>query len=130
MKKYLLSLIAFGILSSAAFAEIEHKRPSMKRLDSMIERLDEALLNKEGLSDRKIAYLEQRRELLGFKLEMKTALRAALSTLADDATEQERKDVVQGVRDQFAEDLAGIKQARREAMKLRRANRSDSKDDS
>ena len=121
MKKYLLSLIAFGILSSAAFAEIE--RPRMKRLDTMIDRINAALEDTTGLSERRIAYLEQRRDLLGVQLEMKTALRAALSELADDATEEERKAAVQSVREQFAEDLEGIKQARREFMKRRRANR-------
>jgi hypothetical protein len=122
MKKYLLSLIALGVLSSAAFAEID--RPRMKRPDSMLDRI-EAILGDEnnGLSERKIAYLEQRRDLLDIQLRMRVALREALGTLGKDATDQERREVVQGVRDQFAEDLEGIKQARREAMRLRRANR-------
>ena len=89
----------------------------------MIDRINAALEDTTGLSERRIAYLEQRRDLLGVQLEMKTALRAALSELADDATEEERKAAVQSVREQFAEDLEGIKQARREFMKRRRANR-------
>lgn len=125
MKKYLLSIIALGILSSAAFAEFE--RPRMKRdLATILERIQGILDDDEArseLSDRRIAYLEQRRDLLGVQQEMRTALRAALSELADDATEEERKAAVQSVREQFAEDLEGIKQARRDFMKRRRANR-------
>jgi len=121
MKKYLLSLIAFGILSSAAFAKIE--RPKMKRQEAMLDRINAALEDREGLSDKKIAYLEQRRDLLGFQIEMRTALRAALSELADDATKEERKAAARSVREQFAEDLEGIKQKRRQFMKRRRANR-------
>ena len=125
MKKYLLSIIALGILSSAAFAEFE--RPRMKRdLATILERIQGILDDDEArseLSDRRIAYLEQRRDLLGVQLEMRTASRAALSELADDATEEERKAAVQSVREQFAEDLEGIKQARRDFMKRRRANR-------
>ena len=125
MKKYLLSIIALGILSSAAFAEFE--RPRIKRdLATILERIQGILEDDEArseLSDRRIAYLEQRRDLLGVQLEMRTALRAALSELADDATEEERKAALQSVREQFAEDLEGIKQARRDFMKRRRANR-------
>ena len=125
MKKYLLSIIALGILSSAAFAEFE--RPRIKRdLATILERIQGILDDDEArseLSDRRIAYLEQRRDLLGVQLEMRTALRAALSELADDATEEERKAALQSVREQFAEDLEGIKQARRDFMKRRRANR-------
>ena len=54
---------------------------------------------------------------------MRTALRAALSELADDATKEERKAAVRSVREQFTEDLEGIKQKRRQFMKSRRANR-------
>lgn len=123
MKKYLLSLIALGLLSTAVSAEIE--RPRMKRdLSTMIERIESILADEDnGLTERRIAYLEQRRDLLGVQLEMRTALRAALSELAADATGEERKAVVQRVREQFAEDLVGIKQARRDFMKRRRANR-------
>lgn len=121
MKKYLLSLFAFGILSSAAFAKIE--RPKMNRQEAMLDRINAALEEREGLSDKKIAYLEQRRDLLGFQIEMRIACRAALSELADDATKEERKAALRSVREQFAEDLEGIKQKRRQFMKSRRANR-------
>ena len=89
----------------------------------MLDRINAALEEREGLSEKKIAYLEQRRDLLSFQLEMRTALRAALSELADDATKEERKAAVRSVREQFTEDLEGIKQKRRQFMKSRRANR-------
>ncbi len=89
----------------------------------MLDRINADLEDREGLSDKKIAYLEQRRDLLGFQIEMRTALRAAMSELADDATKEERKAAVQSVREQFAEDLEGFKQKRSKFMKRRRANR-------
>ena len=95
----------------------------MKKQEAMLDRINAALEEREGLSEKKIAYLEQRRALLSFQLEMRTALRAALSELADDATKEERKAAVRSVREQFTEDLEGIKQKRRQFMKRRRANR-------
>jgi len=95
----------------------------MKKQEAMLDRINAALEEREGLSEKKIAYLEQRRDLLSFQLEMRTALRAALSELADDATKEERKAAVRSVREQFTEDLEGIKQKRRQFMKSRRANR-------
>tara|TARA_Y100000004_G_scaffold193487_1_gene256147 strand:- start:1341 stop:1751 length:411 start_codon:yes stop_codon:yes gene_type:complete len=135
MKKYLLPLLTFFLLISAAFAKIDplngvnwppREKPTINKYEAMIDRINAALEDRTDLPERKIAYLEHRRDLLSLQVEMRKAFREAMKNLSKDATKEERRSAARSVRDQFAEDLKGIKKGRREFMKRRRANR-DSK---
>lgn len=122
--KYLTILLALAALSTSTFAQDDIRdRFERPRTDALIERIKNAL---DGdLSDRKKAYLEHRLAYLELHVDMRQALRDAIVDLGVDATEQERMDAREDVREQFSDRLQEIKDARREIAKKRRANRED-----
>lgn len=122
--KYLTVILAIAAISTSAFAQIDRpERPDRRGVDALIERIDAAL---EGeLTERKRAYLEHRRDYLALHVDMRQALREAFGALREDATEEERRAARDEVRTAFATQLEGIKEARRDIAKRRRANRED-----
>ncbi len=122
--KYLSVLIAFVIATSASFAQ-EDLRDGLERpaVDTVIERIKAAL---EGdLSDRRKAYLEHRLAYIELHAEIRAALRVAIADLGEDATRDERKEAHLAIRDQFSDQMHAIKDARRDLVRKRRANRGD-----
>jgi len=121
--KYLTLLLALAALSTSTFAQTDLRERVRDRAGAQIERIKNAL---EGdLSDRKKAYLEHRLAYLELHVDMRQALRLAISDLGADATAEQRMAARVEVRDQFSEELAQIKDARRELAKKRRAHRGD-----
>lgn len=122
--KYLTLLLAVAAISTSMFAQTHRPdRPDRPRTDALIERIKNAL---EGdLSDRKKAYLEHRLAYIELHADIREALRSAIGELGEDATDEQRKAARDAVRDQFSDQLQTIKDARRDAVKKRRAKRGD-----
>lgn len=120
--KYLTVLLAFVLTSSAAFAELERPERDRPRTDAIIERIRAALEGGE-LSERRQAYLEHRLSYLELHKEIRTEMRKAMAELGADATREERKAAMEGVREGFSEQLEDLKDARRDAVKKRRHRR-------
>ncbi len=121
--KYLSLLLALAAISTSTFADLNLPERDRDRAGALIERIKNAL---EGdLSDRKKAYLEHRLAYLELHVDMRQALRVAISELGADATNEQKMAARVEVRDQFAEALAEIKVARRELAKKRRDHRGD-----
>ncbi len=124
MKKLTVLLMAIAISSSMVSA-VEFARPRMDGIDKQRERIAAILEDADAeLSERKRAYLQQRLEILDIQSDFRTALRDAISELGEDATREERSDVVRSVRDTFAERFEEIKDRRRDATTHRRNQRT------
>ncbi len=137
MKKLLLLLAAFTFSVNYSVAQDDTgdepvERPDRperikdRRLDKQLERI-EAILDGDTseLSDRKLAFLESKKEFLNLQIDFRDALRSAVSDLGEDATEEERRAARGEVREQFADQFREFKEARRDRIRERRQARED-----
>ncbi len=136
MKKLLLLLAAFIFSMNYAVAQDDAgddterpERPERindRRLDKQLERIEAVL---EGdiseLSERKLAFLESKRDFLNLQIDFRDALRSAISDLGEDATDEQRRAARSDVREQFADQFREFKEARRDKIRERRQARED-----
>lgn len=121
MKKYLIALVALALTSNIAFA-LDGERPRRPGiLDRQIERIGDLLEDETvDMSDERRAYLEARLGILGVQRDFREAVKAAMQELGEDATREERRAAMEGVRDDFADKLDVLKDARRSFIDKRR----------
>jgi hypothetical protein len=124
MKKYITLLIAVAITSSFAFAVDGERperpeRPKRPTLAEQIERIG-GILENEDISDRKKAYLENRLAVMEIQRDFRTAVKAKMAELSEEATKEERLEAMKTVRESFADALDGMKVSRREVFEGRR----------
>ncbi|MEM9160039.1 MAG: hypothetical protein AAGB46_13420 [Verrucomicrobiota bacterium] len=122
MKKLVLLVIAFAISGSFAFGQERERR--LPDIDKQLERIENALAD-EDISDRKKAFLEDKKELLTLQQSFRDAVRAAVEDLGEEATVDDIRAAKRGVREDFADDFRAYKESRREAARERREARRD-----
>lgn len=122
MKKLITILLAATMVGSLANAATSFR--GNRGLDKQLERIEAALGNTErDMSEQKRAFLERRQEVLQLQLEVRDALRTAVSDLGEDATEEEIKAARHAVREQYKEQFTAMKEERRAERDERRAAR-------
>lgn len=122
MKKLITLFLAATVLASFASAATSFK--GKRGLDKQLERIEAALGNTErDLSEQKRGFLERRAEVLELQLEVRAALKTAVSELGEDATEEELKAARQAVREQYKEQFQAMKAERRAEREERKAAR-------
>lgn len=134
MKKLLLLLAAFIFSVNYSVAQDDTgdepaerpERPRNRGLDRQLERIEAVLGGDTSeISDRKLAFLESKRDFLNLQIDFRDALRSAISDLGEDATEEERLEAKGAVREQFADQFREFKEARRDRIRERRQARED-----
>ncbi len=119
MKKYILALIALALTSNIALA-LDGERPRRPSiLDRQILRIGE-LIEAGELSAEREAYLQARLGILSIQRDFRTAVKAAMQELGEEATREERRAAMEGVREQFADQLVVLKDTRRSFIDKRR----------
>ena len=126
MKKYLLALLALALTSNVAFA-LDGERPRRPGiLDRQIERIGNILEDETvDMSDERRAYLSARLDILLVQQEFREAVKAAMQELGEDATREQRRAAMEGVREDFADKLDVLKDKRRAFMDKRRKRQAE-----
>lgn len=124
MKKLITFIIAFAAATSIATAAGPRFGESLGKLSSQLERINTVLGDEEKeISDGRRAALEHRAEMLALQIDVRKAVKEAVQGLEEDATKEEIKAVVHGVRVQFKDQFQALKEERRAIRAERRANR-------
>ncbi len=122
MKKLITLILAATVLSSFASAGTTFR--GKRGLDKQLERVQAVLGDTErDLSEQKRAFLERKAEVLELQVEVRTALRAAIAELGEDATQEEIQAARHAVREQYKDQFAAMKEERRAEREARRAAR-------
>jgi hypothetical protein len=121
MKKYITLLIAVAITSSFAFA-VDGERPERHKRPTLAEQIERigGILENEDISDRKKAYLENRLAVMEIQSVFRDKVQEAIADLGEGATEEDRHDAMRDLRDNFKEELDGLKVNRRALFDGRR----------
>ena len=127
MKKYLIALVTLALTSNFAFA-LDGERPDRKSLlERQIDRIS-SLIESGELTQERADYLNARLEVLNLQKDFRDAVKAAMQELGEEATREERRAAMEGVREDFAEQLDTLKDARRAFFDKRRRLHRDSKE--
>lgn len=134
MKKTAIIVLASLITLATASAQVE--RPEIERefdpprargIERQLNRIEERLQDTD-LSERRRAFLEEKKGVLELQARLHDALRDRIRAMKElrgdeELTEEEREAAREQIRNQFREEIKAIKDERRARVQERRAGR-------